>query len=124
MTDDEWKKKLTPEQYEVMRKKGTEKPFEGKYWNEHGEGMYACAACGAQLFDSKTKFDSGTGWPSFDQALSNAVLLKPDNSFFRKRTEVVCAKCGGHLGHVFDDYSSTGPSSREATTSEPKRFCI
>ncbi|MEK7536117.1 MAG: peptide-methionine (R)-S-oxide reductase MsrB [Patescibacteria group bacterium] len=99
----------------VMKMKGTEKPFTGKYWDSHEKGMYACALCGNQLFDSSTKFDSGTGWPSFDQALPGAVELRPDNSFFRKRTEVVCAKCGGHLGHVFDD----GPKQ---TTG--KRFCI
>jgi len=108
----------------VMKKKGTEKPFTGSFWNEHARGTYVCAGCGAQLFSSDTKFDSGTGWPSFDQALPGAVEQRPDNSLFRKRTEVICAKCGGHLGHVFDDYGSKGPATRKATTGEPKRFCI
>ncbi|HEY4514925.1 MAG TPA: peptide-methionine (R)-S-oxide reductase MsrB [Candidatus Paceibacterota bacterium] len=124
MTEDEWKGKLTPEQYKVMRKKGTERAFSGRYHDYHGKGMFTCAGCGAQLFSADTKFDSGTGWPSFDQALPGAVTEVPDNSFFSRRTEVVCAKCGGHFGHVFDDYHKTGPSSRKATTSEPKRFCI
>lgn len=95
--------------------KDTEPPFTGKYWNEHSKGMYTCAACGTQLFSSGAKFDSGTGWPSFDQALPGAVELNPDNPFFMKRTEVVCAKCGSHLGHVFPD----GPKE---TTGQ--RFCI
>lgn len=115
MTEDEWKEKLTPEQYKVLRKKGTERAFTGKYHDYHGEGMFKCAACGAQLFDAGTKFDSGTGWPSFDKAIPGAVKEIPDDSMFMHRTEVVCANCGGHLGHVFDD----GPKN---TTG--KRFCI
>ena len=115
MPKEEWKKRLTPEQYKVLREKGTERAFTGKYHDYHGEGMFKCAGCGAQLFDAKTKFDSGTGWPSFDQALPGATELRPDNSLFSHRTEVVCAKCGGHLGHVFDD----GPK-----TTTGKRFCI
>src|SRR3989344_4323383 len=108
----------------VMKKKGTEKPFTGKFWDKHEKGMYVCADCEAQLFSSDTKFDSGTGWPSFDQALPGAVRLELDNSLFAQlrrgfagqgRTEVLCAKCGGHLGHVFND----GPKE---TTGQ--RFCI
>ncbi len=114
--DDQWKKKLTPQQYSVMREKGTEPPFSGAYWNEHGKGTYACAACGAELFSSDTKFDSGTGWPSFDQPINREnVELREDANHGMRRTEVVCKKCGGHLGHVFDD----GPKQ---TTG--KRFCI
>ncbi|HEY4493014.1 MAG TPA: peptide-methionine (R)-S-oxide reductase MsrB [Candidatus Paceibacterota bacterium] len=106
----------------VMKKKGTEKPFTGKFWDNHEKGMYVCADCGAQLFSSDTKFDSGTGWPSFDQALPGAVGLEPDNSLFRKRTEVLCAKCGGHLGHVFND----GPKDPSIASGQAtgQRFCI
>ena len=112
--DEVWKKKLTPEQYRIMRQKGTEAPFTGEYVHTNEKGMYACAACGNQLFSSDTKFDSGTGWPSFDQAIPGSVVMHDDMSLGMKRTEVTCAKCGSHLGHVFDD----GP----ATTG--KRFCI
>jgi peptide-methionine (R)-S-oxide reductase len=112
---EDWKNKLTSEQYRVMREKGTEAAFTGKYVESHDKGMFACAACGAELFSSDAKFDSGTGWPSFDQALSGAVVMHEDTSHGMSRTEVTCAKCGGHLGHVFND----GPS---ATTG--KRFCI
>ncbi|MBX4192217.1 peptide-methionine (R)-S-oxide reductase MsrB [Candidatus Parcubacteria bacterium] len=114
MDEEELKKKLTPEQYAVLREKGTEVPFTGKFLHEKRDGMYTCAACGNQLFSSDTKFDSGTGWPSFDQALPGAVKLIPDDEHGMHRTEVVCAQCGSHLGHVFDD----GP----ATTG--KRYCI
>ncbi len=110
-----WKKKLTPEQYRVLRQKGTEMPFSGKLLTEKRDGMFVCAACGAELFDSKTKFDSGTGWPSFDKAKKGAVEFHEDVSLGMYRVEVTCAKCGGHLGHVFDD----GP--RETTG---KRLCI
>lgn len=113
--DDEWKQKLTPDAYRVLREKGTEPAFTGKYFDAHDKGMYACAGCGTQLFSSDDKFDSGTGWPSYDRALPGAVIMKDDISHGMKRTEAVCAKCGGHLGHVFDD----GPSQ---TTG--KRFCI
>lgn len=99
-----WKKKLTPEQYRVMREKATEAPFTGKLLKNKDSGMYVCAACENELFSSDTKFESGTGWPSFYDIVSKGnVKLIEDNGFFMKRTEVVCAECGGHLGHVFDD---------------------
>lgn len=114
-TDEGWKRSLTPEQYRIMRQKGTETACTGKYWNTKEKGMFACAACGAELFSSDTKFDSGTGWPSFDQAIKGAVLYHEDTSHGMKRIEVTCACCGSHLGHVFDD----GP--RDTTG---KRYCI
>lgn len=99
-----WKEKLTPEQYRVMRERGTEAPFTGKYLENKETGMYTCAACGAALFSSETKFESGTGWPSFsDVAIKGNVKIHEDKSHGMTRTEVVCANCGGHLGHVFDD---------------------
>lgn len=104
LPDEEWKKKLTPEQYEVLRKKGTEAPFTGKLLNNHKNGDYVCAACGAVVFKSDTKFDSGSGWPSFyDPANTEAVVLKEDNDHGMHRVEVTCANCGSHLGHVFND---------------------
>lgn len=107
MTDDEWKDKLTPEQYKVLVKKGTEAPGSGKFLNHNEKGMYTCAACGNELFSSDAKYDSTEpgliGWPSFSAlARNDAVVLKPDNDLFMKRTEVTCAKCVGHLGHVFE----------------------
>jgi peptide-methionine (R)-S-oxide reductase len=110
-----WKEKLTPEQYRICRKKGTERAFTGEYHDCKDAGVYHCLCCGAGLFLSDHKFESGTGWPSFFQPLSDtAVILKPDNSFFMKRTEVVCAKCDSHLGHVFED----GPAPTN------RRYCI
>ena len=110
-----WKKKLSPEAYHVLREKGTETPFSGKYWNNHDTGMYHCAVCDTPLFSSDAKFDSGTGWPSFDMPENvENVELKPDNSFGMQRTEVICKKCGLHLGHLFDD----GP------TQTGKRYCL
>ena len=103
-TDAEWREQLTPEQYEVLRKAGTEAPFTGEYVYNKESGDYRCAACGSTLFSADTKFDSGTGWPSFTEpAVAEAVELRPDNSLFMRRTEVVCRRCGGHLGHVFPD---------------------
>jgi peptide-methionine (R)-S-oxide reductase len=103
-TDAEWRASLTPEQYRILREKGTERAFTGKYWDHHAVGDYVCAACGNELFDSKTKFDSGTGWPSFWTPVSEkSVATHEDRSFFMSRSEVVCRRCGSHLGHVFDD---------------------
>jgi peptide-methionine (R)-S-oxide reductase len=103
-TDAEWRAELTPEQYRVLREKGTEAPFTGTYVDEHRPGVYRCAACGNELFDAATKFESGSGWPSFYQPMDpDAVETDTDRSFFMTRTEVHCSKCGGHLGHIFDD---------------------
>ncbi len=114
-TDEEWRKELTPEQYKVLREKGTEAPFTGKYYETKTPGMYICAACGQELFDSETKFESGSGWPSFYQpAAETAVETHDDTSMGMQRTEVVCSRCGSHLGHVFDD----GPNPTG------QRFCI
>lgn len=114
-TEEEWKKELTPEQYEVLRGKGTERPFTGKFLDSHEAGMFTCAACGNELFSSDAKFDSGTGWPSFDEPANlENVELREDNEMGMKRTEVLCKRCGSHLGHVFPD----GP------TKTGNRYCI
>lgn len=113
--EEEWKKELSTEAYSVLREGGTEAPFTGEYVNTKEKGHYKCSACGAVLFSSNTKFDSGTGWPSFDDAIPGAVEFYEDRSLGMNRTEVKCAKCGSHLGHVFDD----GPQN---TTG--KRYCI
>jgi len=103
-SDEAWRAELTPEQYRIAREKGTEPPFTGKYWNTKTPGTYHCAACGAPLFDSSTKYDSGSGWPSFFQPASEgAVAYDTDYSLLIPRTEILCARCGAHLGHVFDD---------------------
>jgi len=103
-SEEEWKETLTPEQYRVLRQKGTEYAFTGKYWNHHADGTYSCAGCGQELFGSETKFDSGCGWPSFYDALDQgSVRFERDTTHGMDRTEVLCSNCGGHLGHVFDD---------------------
>jgi peptide-methionine (R)-S-oxide reductase len=115
LSDADWRAKLSPEQYAILRQKGTEPAFTGRYWQNHDTGAFHCAGCGAQLFRSETKFDSGTGWPSFaEPADLEAVELRPDHTYGMDRTEVVCKSCGGHLGHVFDD--GPGPDG--------KRYCI
>ena len=114
-TEEGWKKKLTPQQFKVLREKGTEMAFTGKYVHNKDKGMYVCAGCGAELFSSDKKFDSGTGWPSFWEAASEKnIELKEDNSYGMKRVEITCKKCGGHLGHLFGD----GPNPTS------QRYCI
>lgn len=114
-TEEEWRQRLTPEQYEVLRQSGTERPFTGRYWDNHEQGKYLCAGCGEELFESDDKFESGSGWPSFVRpAAEQVVALDRDTSHGMERTEVKCARCGGHLGHVFPD--GPGPTGL--------RYCI
>ncbi len=114
-SDERWREDLTPEQYAVLRQSGTEPPFTGEFWDTKADGSYRCRGCGAMLFGSGAKFDSGTGWPSFSEpAVADAVELRPDNGLLMRRTEVICRNCGGHLGHVFPD--GPGPDGN--------RYCI
>jgi peptide-methionine (R)-S-oxide reductase len=115
-TEQEWQQELSPEQYETLRRAGTDRAFTGKYWDCHDDGVYRCAGCGAELFSSDTKFESGSGWPSFTEPMvADAVETREDDSHGMRRTEVVCKRCGGHLGHLFED----GPRDAGGL-----RFCI
>jgi peptide-methionine (R)-S-oxide reductase len=121
-TDAEWKAQLTPEEYAVLREKGTERPYTGEYDKHFEKGMYVCAACENPLFTSDTKFDSHCGWPSFDEAIKGATIYHKDTSYSMIRTEVMCAKCGGHLGHVFDDGPQETTGQRYCTNSVSIKF--
>jgi len=121
-TDEEWKKVLTPDQYAVLREKETERPFTGEYVNTFEKGKYVCAACGNVIFNSDSKFHSDCGWPSFDKAIKGSVVYTTDNTLGMSRTEVTCAKCGGHLGHVFDDGPKETTGQRFCTNSVSIKF--
>lgn len=121
-TEAEWRAELTPEQFHVMREKGTEKPYSGKYYKSDEKGIYRCASCGTPLFSSDTKFDSGSGWPSFSEPISSEnIIQEVDKSLGMQRAEILCKLCGGHLGHVFDDGPTALPDGKPGTG---KRFCI
>ena len=121
-TEAEWKAQLSDQEYEVLRKKGTERPYTGEYWDHFERGTYVCAACENVLFTSDTKYESHCGWPSFDQAIPGSVIYEKDTSFGMIRTEVMCAKCGGHLGHVFDDGPKETTGQRYCTNSVSIKF--
>ena len=133
VTEEEWRKRLTPEQYRILREKGTETPFTGRFYKNFEKGMYVCGACGQELFASSTKFDSDCGWPSFDKSLEGNVEFQEDNSLGMNRTEAICSNCGSHLGHVFDDAPRKAvfgqPRGKAGDAGGPKettgkRFCI
>ena len=121
-TEAEWKAQLSDQEYDVLRKKGTERPYTGEYWDHFEKGTYVCAACENVLFTSDTKYESHCGWPSFDQAVPGSVIYEKDTSFGMIRTEVMCAKCGGHLGHVFDDGPKETTGQRYCTNSVSIKF--
>lgn len=123
LTDEEWRQRLNPEQYRVLRKAGTEPAFTGKYWNHKGDGSYTCAGCGEVLFTSSEKFESGCGWPSFWDAVEpDKIIRREDVSYGMRRVEVLCRNCGGHLGHVFDDAPQTPTGERYCINSASLNF--